>query len=102
MDQNGESKDSLEELVSDMEACALHLAICEDKGQIDPSEERYLVACIDHISNTYDIDPQSLRDHAHNVQSIWSQHEESRALKYIETAHEAFLSEISDEYEPTF
>jgi hypothetical protein len=86
-----------------MEACALHLEICDERGQIDPTEERYLVACIDHITNTYDIDPQSLRDHANSIQSMWkTTEEETRALKYIETAHEAFLSEISDEYDPTF
>jgi hypothetical protein len=102
MDQNGEPEDSLEDLVSDMESCALHLAICDERGQIDPSEQKYLVACIDHITNSYGINPQVLRDHADSVQSMWSQHEESRALKYIETAHEAFLADISDEYEPTF
>lgn len=97
MEKNDEPEDSLEDLVEDLESCALHLQICDERGQIDTTEQKYLVACIDHISNSYGIDPQPLRDHAHSVQSMWSQHEETRALKYIQTAHEAFLSEISDD-----
>lgn len=93
-----EPEDTLEEFVEDLENCAIHLAICDEEGQVDPAEERYLIACIDHISNTHGIHSQALIQHSEEVQRLWKTRDnKNTASKHIDTAHQAFMSEISDE-----
>jgi hypothetical protein len=97
-----EYTDEFEDMLEDLESCAIHLEICDQEGQIDLAEENYYAALLDDMINTYDIECDQLTNHTEAMTRIFRTRDESTALKHMETVHEAFLAEICDDYDATY
>ena len=97
-----EYSDEFETELLDLEDCTIHLAICDEQGQIDLAEQRYQEHALDHLSNTYDITAKELILHTNELYRLWINHDEHRAEMYTQTLRELFRDSVCDDYSPVF
>lgn len=89
--------------IEELENTAIHLAICDIEGQVDPQQENQFAAVLDHIVNTYKVDCETVVTHIQDVSRIWKTRNNSNtASKHVDTVHQAFMSEVCDDYDPQY
>jgi hypothetical protein len=95
--------EDFEREINEIEDTAIHLANCEEVGQVDIQQRNQFVIQLDHIINTFDIECETVLIHTDEVKRIWKTRENTNtAEKHIATVHQAFLAEVCDDYDPQY
>lgn len=98
-----EYSDELDQEIEEIENTAIHLANCESVGQIDIQQRNQLVAQLDHIINTFPVSCEAVNNHISEVKRIWKTRDNANtASKHVDTVHQAFMSEVCDDYDPQY
>jgi len=98
-----EYSEDFEREIEEIEDTAIHLANCETVGQVDIQQRNQLVAQLDHIINTFEVDCETVLSHTDEVKRIWKTRDHpNTAEKHIDTVHQAFLAEVCDNYDPQY
>lgn len=86
------------EYIRELDACTIHLYICEQHGQVDHTQ----LKLVERVGDILEEQGIPAKQHADRVHNIFKNNPEHIALKRIETEQNAFLSEILPEYEATY
>lgn len=94
--------DQLENQIEDLESVSVRLAATDPETDDYLDAQHHLCAIIDDLVNTYSLRSDQLFKHSEVVASTYRVNPPKQALKRIETIHQAFLSEICDNYDATY
>lgn len=94
--------EAFEDDLVDLERAVIESARSDGDEPATP-DDRYLIAALDHLLNSYPVSEARLLGHIEEVRRIYeTRRTESTASKHVATVHEAFLAEVCADYDPTY
>ncbi|MFB6178539.1 MAG: hypothetical protein ABEI77_02305 [Halorientalis sp.] len=88
----------LKEAIQEFDSVAVYLAICNEQGQVDPSEQRQY----ERMRKLLENQGVNATRHGRELQAICQLNDESTATKRIDTVETEFLDQHLPNYNPQY